>query len=259
MTGPVEEMAAIVDEAALNATAITQLSEAHEFDLDTAYRVQFASVLRRLARGERRVGVKMGFTSRVKMVQMGLSDMIFGRLTDTMLVEDGGVIDLSSYVHPRAEPEIAFLLKSRLVGPVSPAEAMAAVEAVAPAIEIIDSRYENFRFTLADVVADNTSSSGFVVGPWCAPDTPLDNLGIVLAFDGRPVQISSSAAVLGHPARALAAAARMSSAAGEPLEAGWIVMSGGATAAEALRPGVHVRASIEKLGNCGFSVQCREG
>ena len=103
----------------------------------------------------------MGFTSRAKMVQMGVDDMIWGRLTNSMLVEDGGEIDISNYVHPRVEPEIAYLLKAPLSGPLSTAEAWNAVEAVAPAMEIIDSRYENFKFTVEDVVADNSSSSGF--------------------------------------------------------------------------------------------------
>jgi len=171
-----------------------------------------------------------------------------------MMVEDGGVIDLKNYVHPRAEPEIAFLLGAPLEGPVTATQALAAVEAVAPAIEIIDSRYRDFKFSLADVVADNSSSSGFILGAWESPEPDLSNLGMILEVDGRAVQIGSSGAILGHPARSLAAAARLSTAAGERLEAGWIVMAGGATAAEALRPGTHVRNSVQDLGFCGFSV-----
>ena len=85
-----------------------------------------------------------------------------------MVIEDGGA-SLSRYVHPRVEPEVAFLLKSRLVGNVTPMQALSAVEAIAPAIEMIDSRYENFKFTLADVIADNASSSGFVTGSGTSP------------------------------------------------------------------------------------------
>lgn len=247
-------LAAHVDEAARTATAIPQLSESSNISLAEAYDIQTASIARRLKRGEKRVGMKMGFTSRAKMVQMGLNDMIWGRLTDGMMIEDGGAIDMSRYVHPRVEPEVAFLLKAPLSGMVSPAQAMAAVGAVAPALEIIDSRYKDFKFSLSDVVADNSSSSGFVVGPWCRPDQALANLGMVLSFDGRPVQIGSTAAILGNPARSLAAAARMSAASGERLEAGWIVMAGGATAAEALRPGVYVQLDVQSLGTVSFSV-----
>ncbi len=161
----------------------------------------------------------MGFTSRAKMIQMGVDDMIWGRLSNGMLVEDGGEIDLSRYVHPRAEPEVAFLLGAPLEGDVSAAEAMLAVEAIAPAIEIIDSRYKAFKFSWADVVADNCSSSGYVLGAWQNLDADLSNLGMILEVNGRPAQIGSSAAILGHPARSLAAAARLSSEAGEPLQA----------------------------------------
>ncbi len=249
-----DSMAETLDEAARHAHAIPQLSSTTKFSLDDAYHIQKKMISLRIGRGEHRVGMKMGFTSRAKMVQMGVSDMIWGRLTSKMLVEDGGQISLSKYVHPRVEPEVAYLLKAQLAGPVSPAQAVAAVEGVAPAIEIIDSRYDQFKFTVEDVVADNASSSGFVVGPWSKPDIDLSNLGMILEFDGRPVQIGSTAAILGNPARSLAAASRMVAEHGERLEAGWIVMAGGATEAVALSEGVAVRNSIEKLGSVGFRV-----
>ena len=247
-------MAQELDDAACAARAIPQFSDKTGYSLEDAYRVQQLTVSRRLLRGEKRCGMKMGFTSRAKMVQMGIDDMCWGRLTDGMIVEDGDSLSLSRYVHPRVEPEIAFLLERELSFPCTGAEALAAVDGVAPAMEIIDSRYRNFRFSLEDVVADNASSSGFVVGPWHSPDRDLDNLGMVLEFDFRPVQIGSSAAILGHPVRSLVAAARLASEAGEVLEAGWIIMAGGATAAEALRPGIHVRNSVQSLGSVSFSV-----
>jgi len=250
----IAKLARTLDDAAANAKATRQLSDKETLTESEGYDVQAASIRRRVARGEKRVGVKMGFTSRAKMIQMGIDDMIWGRLTDRMVIEDGGTISMADYVHPRVEPEIAFLLDRPLAGTVTGAEALAAVEAVAPAMEIIDSRYRNFKFSLADVVADNCSSSGFVVGPWQDADADLTNLGMILEFNGRPRQIGSSAAILGNPVRALVAAARLSAAAGEPLEAGWIVMAGGATAAEALSPGDYVRNSVQHLGTVAFSV-----
>jgi 2-oxo-3-hexenedioate decarboxylase len=250
----INALARTVDDAARDAKAIPQISEKTPITLDEGYAIQAAAFSRRLARGERQIGVKMGFTSHAKMVQMGISDMIWGRLSDQMLVEDGGRIDLKHYVHPRVEPEIAFLLGAPLEGPVTATQALAAVDAVAPAMEIIDSRFRNFKFSLADVVADNCSSSGFVLGAWQSPDADLSNLGMVMEFNGRPVQIGSSAAILGHPVRSLAAAARLSTEAGERLEAGWIIMAGGATAAEALSPGVYVRNMVQDLGFTAFSV-----
>lgn len=242
-----------LDDAARTATAVPQF-EGGAFDVETAYAVQQASIAARLRRGERLVGMKMGFTSRAKMVQMGVHDVICGRLTDAMLVEDGGTIDLRDYVHPRVEPEIAFLLRRGISGPMTPLQAMDAVEAVAPALEIIDSRYRDFKFSLEDVVADNSSSSGFVIGAWCRPDHDIANLGMVMSFDGRAVEVGSSAAILGHPARSLAAAARLSAARGIALEAGSIVLAGAATAAAALSASVCVTLEVQALGRTGFSV-----
>ena len=254
MSVDTQRIGLFLDNAARTATAVPQFTGSEAFDLDAAYRIQQASIAARLQRGERIVGMKMGFTSRAKMVQMGVSDMICGRLTDAMLVEDGGSIRMADFVHPRVEPEIAFLLKRAIRGKLTPLQAMDAVEAVAPALEIIDSRYEAFKFSLSDVVADNSSSSAFVVGAWCRPDSNLDNLGMVMSFDSRAEAIGSSAAILGHPARSLAAAARLAEERGLELEAGSIVLAGGATAASALRAGLHVSLEVQTLGFTGFSV-----
>lgn len=250
----IQALAQRIDDAARNANAIAQLSHSTQFSLADAYAIQRVSIQRRIARGERQVGVKMGFTSRAKMIQMGLSDLIWGRLTDGMLIEDGGAVPFKRYVHPRVEPEVAFILKSQLVGTVTPVQALAAVEAIAPAIELIDSRYENFKFSLEDVVADNSSSSGFVIGSWHKPDFDFTNLGIVLTFNGKPVQIGSTAAILGNPVRSLVAAARFAAQADEPLQPGWVVMAGGATAAEAVAAGTWVECEIQQLGRTGFSL-----
>lgn len=244
-----------LDDAMLSAQATEQLAD--PLTLEQAYAVQSASMQRRYVRGERRIGIKMGFTSRAKMLQMGIDEMIWGRLTDAMLVEDGGTVSFARFVHPRVEPEIAFLLKESLPGRVTPVAALAAVDAVAPALEIIDSRYRNFRFSLTDVVADNSSSSALVVGAWADPHIDLSNLGMILEINGEARQIGSSAAILGNPIRSLVAAARLAAEAGEPLQAGDIVMAGGATAAEALAPGQHVRLTAQKLGRAEFRVAAR--
>jgi 2-oxo-3-hexenedioate decarboxylase len=248
-------IARTLDDAARNVQATTQISDSVELTLAEAYEVQRQAIALRVRRGERRVGIKMGFTSRAKIVQMGISDMIWGRLTSGMIVEEGGPLDFSRFIHPRVEPEIAFLLKRPLFGLVTPMQAMDAVEAIAPALEIIDSRYDNFKFSLSDVVADNASSSGFVTGPWVKPDFDFSNLGLVLNFDGKPVQIGSTAAIMGHPLRSLVAAARFAAEAGEPLQTGWIVMAGGATAAEALSPNQHVEMEMEKMGRVSFTTR----
>jgi 2-oxo-3-hexenedioate decarboxylase len=255
MSTDLEELAILVDDAARKAHAVTQLTNlVPTLSAENGYAIQALAFARRLERGERQVGIKMGLTSRAKMIQVNVSEVIWGRLSDAMRVEDGGTVSLARYVHPRVEPEVAFLLKRPLAGAVSPAEAVTAVAGVAPAMEIIDSRFQDFKFTLPDVVADNASSSGFVLGAWSEPGVDLSNRGMVMEFDGRPVQIGSTAAILGDPWRSLVAAARMVGQAGFRLEAGWVVMAGAATAAQALVPGVHVRNSVEGLGSVAFTV-----
>jgi 2-oxo-3-hexenedioate decarboxylase len=251
----IEALAERLDAAASSALAIPQLSKEFTVQLDDAYLIQAASIERRLSRGDRRVGMKMGFTSRAKMLQMGVSEMIWGRLTMSMMIEDGGSISLADFIHPRVEPEVAFLMRKPLAGKVSSLEALDAVEAVACALEVIDSRYEAFKFSLSDVVADNASSSGFAVGPWRKPDTDLANLGMILSVNGRPQTFGSTATILGHPLRALVAAARVVANAGEKLEPGSIVMAGAATAAIALSREQHISLEAEKLGRVQFTVQ----
>jgi 2-oxo-3-hexenedioate decarboxylase len=247
-----DAIAARLDEAALTATPVAQLTE--PLTLDEAYDVQARLLARRYRRGERAIGIKMGFTSRAKMAQMGVNDLIWGRLTDRMLHASGDTISRRAFVHPRAEPEIAFRLKSPLSGRVDAATALAAVAAVAPAVEIIDSRYRDFRFSLTDVVADNSSSSALVIGSWVEPTVDLAALAMQLVVDGEVRQRGSSAAILGHPLESLVNAARLVAERGETLRAGDIVMAGAATAAEPLSPGLEVRADVEKLGSVSFRV-----
>jgi 2-oxo-3-hexenedioate decarboxylase len=246
----IEAMAETLDRAAQEARAVPQFGAG--LDLEAAYRVQKALMARRYARGEVRVGMKMGFTSRAKMLQMGVDDLIWGTLTDAMLVADGGRLELGRFIHPRVEPEIVFRLGKRLAGLVSVEEAAEAVEAAAVAMEVIDSRYAAFKFSLSDVVADNSSSAALVIGAWQTDFAPLEALPMRLLFDGVVVQEGSSAAILGNPLEALVAAARLAGADGRALEPGEIVLAGAATAAEALRPGVAVRVEADGLGTAGF-------
>ncbi|MBQ1071590.1 4-oxalocrotonate decarboxylase [Micromonospora sp. C31] len=238
--------------AADTATAIAQLAAETGLDVAAAYAVQTALVQRRLDRGERLVGLKMGLTSRAKMAQVGVDEVIWGRLTDTMRVPDGGSVDVASFIHPRVEPEMAFLL-DRLPEPGEPVgDFTDAVRAVAPAIEVIDSRYANFSFSLPDVIADNTSAAAFVVGAWSPVPDGLENLGVLLEIDGRVAQVGSTAAILGDPRRALDEGIRLAGRHGVRLREGWVFLAGAATAAVPLKPGAHVRAVVEKLGTASL-------
>jgi 2-oxo-3-hexenedioate decarboxylase len=248
-----DTIAAALDGAAREARATAQLGAG--LSLADAYEVQARSLALRRARGERSIGYKLGFTSRAKMAQMGLDEVIWGRLTDAMVLSDGGEADWRRFIHPRVEPEVCFLLGEPLAGTVTPLAAMRAAAGVAPALEVIDSRYQDFKFSLADVVADNCSAAAIVVGPWSDPATVgPGNLGLVLEIDGTPAQIGSTAAILGNPWRSLVAAARLVATAGARLEAGDLVMAGGATEAVALAPDARVRLEVERLGSVGFNM-----
>lgn len=253
MIGPdIAGIAGKLGAAADTATAIRQLAAETGLDVDAAYAVQTALLQRRLDRGERLVGLKMGLTSKAKMAQVGVAEVIWGRLTDAMRVPDGGVIPVGDFIHPRVEPEVAFLL-DRLPEPGEPvADFTAAVRAVAPAIELIDSRYADFTFSLPDVIADNTSAGAFVVGPWRPVPDGLDNLGVLLEIDGRVAQVGSTAAILGDPRRALDEGIRLAGRHGVRLCSGWVFLAGAATAAVPLRPGAHVRAVVEQLGTASL-------
>ena len=177
------EIAKSLDRAAFNAKAIDQISNQFDFTEDEAYEIQKLAIEERLARGEKFVGLKLGFTSYAKMEQMGVHDMIWGRLTDSMWLKNGETLFMDQFIHPRAEPEIAFLLKKDLNHEISLEEIPEYISACAPAIEIIDSRFANFKFSLEDVIADNCSSSSFVIGAWQPLPEMLTNRTVALLFD----------------------------------------------------------------------------
>ncbi|MCP3717560.1 2-keto-4-pentenoate hydratase [Paraburkholderia sp. CNPSo 3281] len=251
----IEHAARYLDDAAREARAVEQLSTSTPFPIEDAYRIQRASIARREARGERTIGVKLGFTSRAKMIQMGVDSLIWGWLTDTMLEEDGAPVDLDRFIHPRVEPEVCFVTKRDIDRPLTALEAYAYLEAAAPAMEIIDSRYEAFRFTLEDVIADNCSSAGLVIGPWSRRFDGLRNAGVLMRFDGRDVQIGSTGAILGDPLRSIVQASRLVANAEVVLPAGSLIMAGAATAAQALTPGLHVQCVIGGLGRVEFTTR----
>jgi 2-oxo-3-hexenedioate decarboxylase len=250
-----QALATTLDAAARDRHEVDPLTPKHAFSLDQAYHIQRASIAQRHARGEKPIGIKLGFTSRAKMIQMNVDSLIWGLLTDAMLREEGGVVDLGDFIHPRVEPEVCFLTSKVIDRPLTLLEAGNYLEAVAPAMEIIDSRYRNFKFTLEDVVADNCSSAGLIVGAFSdnAKDLrSLSNRGVAMRFNGHAVQLGSTGAILGNPLRSIVQASQLLAAAEMALPAGSLIMAGAATAAEALRPGLHVSTDIGGLGRVEF-------
>ena len=251
----IKNLAKVVDEAALNAKPIAQLSLENEFSEKEAYEIQASSIARRYNRGEKLVGVKLGFTSKAKMEQMGVHDMIWGRLTDKMLIRRNTNVLLEKFIHPRAEPEICFLVKKDITQEVPMDEIKQYIYGVAGAIEIIDSRYENFKFSLEDVIADNCSSAGFVIGPWHNVDMLVGDLKMDLIINDEVVQSGSSNAILGNPWESVVAAARLCAQYGQTIKAGNYIMAGAATSAVYLEKNQTVKVEVETLGSVQFTIQ----
>lgn len=228
-------------------------------DLDeaTAYAVQDHALHLRLNRGETLIGVKLGVTSRAKQRQVKVSTPNVAWLTDAMILPAGLPVPVDELIAPRVEPEIAFQLAAPIAGPgATAASALACVGLVYGALEIIDSRYAGYRFTPADVTADNASSGRLVLGPVGALPSGLDLAleGCLLEVDGEVTDSATGAAVLGHPAEALAFAANALAARGRRLEAGWLVLTGGMTDAVPVTSARGVSAQFSHLGT--VTVRC---
>jgi 2-oxo-3-hexenedioate decarboxylase len=251
----IEIFSTLLDDAARQANPTAQLSAVSRIFLNDAYRIQKESISKRCARGEKLTGIKMGFTSLAKMEQMGVHDMIWGRLTDSMEIINGEEVSLDRFIHPRAEPEIAFLLKKDINNPIEIEQVLDYIEGVAPAIEIIDSRYKNFKFSLEDVIADNCSSSGYVVGKWQASDFDISNIEISIGANGEVKQLGNSKAILGNPFQSLVEAARLALKYDQKLKKGMIVLAGAATPAIEINRGDSIEATFGTLGKLKFSTK----
>jgi 2-oxo-3-hexenedioate decarboxylase len=257
MTDRVGSAAAALLEAEERARPITPLTDDWpDLDVALAYAAQDRALDLRRERGERVVGIKLGLTSRAKQERMGVDQPIVAWLTDRMVLPTGTPVPFPSLIQPRAEPEIAFVMAHRLVGPgVTAALAMAAVGAVYGSVELIDSRFVDYRFTLPDVIADNASSCLFAMGPRGRSPASLDltQEGCVLLVAGEVLSSATGAAVLGHPAEALALAANLLAERDLAIEAGWLVLTGGMTDAVPILPGRSVTARFTSLGDLSLA------
>ena len=265
MSGPdVAAVAATLHAAARSAGTAAPPTAAHpDLDLAGAYAVQRALVQCRVDEGHRVVGYKLGLTSAAKQRQMKVSAPLFGRLTSDMQLADGEPLVCARFGQPRLEPEIAFLIGSDLAGEdVGVEQVLAATQAVLPAVDVLDSRFAGYAFTLPDVVADNASGAGFALGTGgldgatlaagLAAGVDLRLTGCVFEVNGAVVATASGAAVMGHPAASVAWLVRALAAQGEGLRAGQVVLSGSLTEAFAVSPGDVVVAHLDRLGSLGI-------
>jgi len=240
-----DALARELDEALLARREIPSLTKTHgDFDLGAAYGIQERGIVLRRKRGETIVGYKMGLTSAAKRVQMSLDLPIYGVLTSAMRVQSE--LRVADAVHPKVEPEIAFVTARELSGRITREQAFAALASVMPALEVLDSRFAGFKyFSLPDVVADNCSSWRFALGE---PVKPRDvgGLRMRMSVNGRVAQEADSNAISGHPLDSLVQLAGMLPHA---LPAGSIVLAGAATVAEKLEPGMLITLEVEALGS----------
>jgi 2-oxo-3-hexenedioate decarboxylase len=252
----VQQLTDRIEAAQTGARAIPKLTDDFPgMTLGDGYAVQLELLRRWKAAGRRQAGWKAGLTSKAKMVQMGVTVPSIGFLLADFARAEGSTVRTDDLVHPRVECEVAFVTKADLAGPdVTREQVLVATDFVVPAIEVIDSRFSGFKFDLPSVVADNGSSARYVTGGRALRlDRPegleLDCLGVVLEKNGEPVAMGASAAVMGHPADAVALLVKVLHELGEVLPAGSFVMSGGITEAIAVKPGDFVCARFQELGS----------
>jgi 2-keto-4-pentenoate hydratase len=235
-----------------NRTPIEPLTDGHpDLDVDDAYAIQTHNIDRRVGAGARVIGRKIGLTSRGMQDMLGVDEPDFGVLLDDMFVEDGDEVDLTTMLQPRIEAELAFVLARDLAGPgVTTANAIAAMAGVLPAVEIVDSRFADWKIKLVDTVADNASSGRFVIGGRMRAPTELDLrlVGMVLSRNGEMIDTGAGAAALGNPARCVAWLANKLGAFGTTLRAGDVILPGAVHRMVAVRPGDVFRAEYAHLG-----------
>jgi 2-keto-4-pentenoate hydratase len=224
--------------------------------VDDAYAIQRAQVALRTAAGAEVRGHKVGLTSAAMQQQLGVDQPDFGVLTDTMFLPEGETADYGKFLQPKAEPEIAFVLGRPLRGPgVTVASALAAVDFVLPALEIIDSRVADWKITLADTVADNASSGAVVLGARPVKPDALDLslVGCLLHRNGRLAGTGAGGAVLGSPVNALVWLANTLGRRDVTLEAGHVILPGSVCAAIPFGPGDTVSAAFDRLGSVSIT------
>lgn len=249
----IKEAAERLYEAERTRKAIPPLIETCEgLTPDDAYRIQMAVIDRKLREGACIVGHKIGLTSVAMQQMFGVDQPDFGHLLDTMMVQDGAALRRDDLLLPRVEGEITFVLKEPLRGPgVTVARVLAATQYVMPSLEVIDSRIQDWKITLADTIADNASSCRMVLGGRCLSPDALDLrlVGMVMEKNGEVVSSAAGAAVLGNPANAVAWLANKLAEFDVTLQPGEVILPGALTAAVPVQAGDTVRATFDHLGS----------
>jgi len=248
-----EELAAELAQAERSRVPISPLTAAQPgIDVVDAYEIQLINIRQRIAEGARVVGHKVGLSSEAMQQMMGVDEPDYGHLLNEMQVFEDKPIKASNYLYPRIEVEVAFILAADLPGAdCTEEDVLAATEAFAPSIELIDSRISDWKIKLCDTIADNASSAGFVLGKQRVKPGDIDIRAInaSLTKNGEVVAQGRSDAVLGNPVTAVAWLARKVESFGVRLKAGDIVLPGTATRAIDVHAGDDCVAEFSGLGS----------
>ena len=210
-------------------TLVPLIQQDPSLTIDDAYAISLHFLSRRLKDGEKVVGKKIGVTSKAVQDMLGVHQPDFGFLTDWMYVDGDIDVDGKALIAPRAEAEIAFILKTSLNGPgVTAADVLAATESIAPCFEIVDSRIDDWKIAIVDTVSDNASCGVYVVGKERLDPAGLDlpSLHVAVTKNGAPLSEGYGHAVQGDPAQAVAWLANTLGAYGVTLDAGDVILSG---------------------------------
>ena len=257
MSGMIQEAADLLFVAATDSQPIGQLTQRYPaMSVADAYRIQQVNLARRLRDGRVVVGHKIGLTSEPMQTLLGVDEPDFGYLLDDMVVPDGSAVSCAGFCAPRVEPEVAFLLNKPLRGPgVTIDDVRVATEAVAVALEIVDSRIADWKLTLRDTVADNASSGAVVLGEWVPYSNEFDLAGARASLQLNGIELDSGlgSAVLGDPAAAVAWLANAVGPFGTDITAGQFIMSGSFTTAAFVSPGDTASATICGLGTVSLN------
>ena len=232
------------------------VSREPEMTIEDAYRVQEAFVAHRLAAGETIVGKKIGATSRPVQEMLGVYQPDFGMLTSNMVYQEGDTVDLSQMIQPKAEAELAFVLKEDLKGPgITAMDVIRATDYVLPCFEIVDSRITDWKLKIQDTVADNASCGVYVLGKTKGDPRKLDITlaGMVLEKNGELYSTGVGAAVQGSPANAVAWLANTLGELGIPFKAGEVILSGSQSTLVPVVDGDELVCTVGGLGSCRVS------
>lgn len=242
-------------DAMVSRTTIAPLTtQAPDISIDDAYLISRRFLERRLATGERVVGTKIGVTSKAVMTMLNVHQPDFGYLTDTMMFATGAEVPASrTLIAPRAEGEIAFILKRDLCGPgVTNADVIRATDFVMPCFEIVDSRITDWKIKIQDTIADNASCGVVVLGDRAIKPTAVDlsTCGIVVTLNGEIISTGAGAAALGSPVNCITWLANTLGARGVSLKAGEVILSGSLVPLQPVKPGDNMHMAIGGIGQC---------